>query len=412
MLVRASKQPARKRRGSPRSPRASDARHGLTGQAARWPRQRPQPQCRRGVAPGWRAVILASVCGLAAGCGETAPAVDAPPRAVTAVAAERLAPVSVAPALEVSGVVESRTRIELAFRVTGFVERFHVDEGDRVETGDLLAELDQSDLRHEHRAVRAAAERAAAQAADAARTLARQQELFAHDSTSQQSLDRARSQSEMTRAEAAEARVRVAMAEDKLAKAVLRAPIAGAIEARLIDPHELATAQKPVLVLTELDPLVVRASVADQQLGALALGASARVTTPLWPGREFSGSLVRMGVAADPSTRTVPFEVEIANPDGALRPELAVQVSVPLGEPQEKLLVPLSAVLRDADRTPFCFVVDEVEAGAVAARRRVELGALHEGRVAVVGGLAPGSRIITRGQHFLRTGDPVRVVEE
>jgi len=225
-----------------------------------------------------------------AGCGDPAPAEDAAPRTVTAVAAPPLHPVAVAPSLELPGVVEARTRIELAFRVTGFVERFLVDEGDRVEQGQVLAELDRSDLLHERAAARASARRAAAQAAEADRTLARQEELFARESTSRQALDRAGSQAEMALAEAAEARARARLADERVAKAVLRAPVSGVVEARLVDAHELATAQRPVLVLTELDPLVVRASVADQQLGELARGAPAHVTSPLWPGRTFTAS--------------------------------------------------------------------------------------------------------------------------
>ncbi len=355
--------------------------------------------------------LLLALLLLSVACGD-APAVSSPAELPAAVRVEVVQPQPVGRTLDVPGLVESRHRIELAFRVTGFIERFAVEEGDRVEAGAVLAELDRDELEREVRAARAALARATAHAADAARTFARQKELLARSSTSRQSFDRAQGQLDMARADEREARVGLEMAEDRLAKAVLKAPVSGVIEDRLLDPHELATAQTPVLVLTDLDRVKVRAAISDAQLGRLRVGAEARVRTPLWPERTFTGRVARIGVAANPATRTVPFEVEIENPDHALRPELVVSVQVPLGAPAATTLVPLSAVLRDVDTRPFCFVaVADGEATRVE-RRPVELGSLHGERVAVRAGLAPGERLVTRGQFFVRDGDAVQVLPE
>ncbi len=349
---------------------------------------------------------------LAGGLGcEDAPAVSARVETATAVSVEELAVRPVTPVLVVPGVVEARARIELAFRVAGFVERFHVEEGDRVEAGAILAELDADDLAREVRAARAAVARAKAHAADAERALARQEALLARDTTSRRAHDRALSTSEMASAELSEARVRLEAARDRHGKAVLRAPISGVVERRLLEAHESATAASPVLVLVQLDPVDVRAAVADTEASKLVVGGAAMLRTPLWPGRSFAGTISRVDVAADRATRTVPFEIELANPDGALRPELAMEVEVLLGEPESLLLVPTSAVLRDTDATPFVFVLGGAAEAPHASRRPVVLGALHGERVEAREGLVVGDRLVTRGQHFVRDGERVRVVE-
>ena len=80
--------------------------------------------------------------------------------------------------------------------------------------------------------------------------------------------------------------------------------------------------------------------------------------------------------------------------------------------PVARILVPLAAVLRDADTEPFCFLASGGEGGHVAERRAVRVGGLHGDRIAISSGLETGDRLITRGQHFLRPGDAVRVVRE
>ncbi len=359
----------------------------------------------------WFAAPLLLI-GLACGCGDSPPASNAsssPP--ARAVRVEVVTPREVVTSLRVPGLVEAAARIELAFRVTGFVARFDVDAGDRVEVGQVLAELESEEFERAVRSAHAALARVEAQARDAEQTFRRQQRLLAESTTSQQTLDRARTAHDVARARRDEARVQLEEAEDRLAKATLRAPVAGLIERRLLEPHELATEQTPVLVLTQLETVKVRAAVADARAAELRPGAPALVTTPLQPGHRFEGRIARIDLAADPGTRTVPFEVELPNPELALRPELVVDVVVPTGEPEMLVLVPLACVLRDVDTRPFCLVVDGEGEDLRAARRPVELGAIHGERVAVAAGLVPDERLVVRGEEVLRPGDRVRVVE-
>jgi multidrug efflux system membrane fusion protein len=345
-------------------------------------------------------------------CDE-APAVSAGPAgdAAVAVRVERAVSRALAPTISVPGLVEPKSRIALAFRVTGFVERYAVGEGDRVEAGDVLAELDADDFERRVRVARAALDHAAARARSAAQSYERQSRLRDRNTSSEHTYDEAKSAHEMARAELTEARMHLEQAEDELRKTVLTAPVAGYVERRLVEEHELASARTPVLRLSQLDVVTVRAAVADKFLPRLRVGTSVTIESPQWPDRRFEAPIARIDVAADAATRTVPFEVDLANPDLALRPELVVHVEIATGAAEELILVPLAAVLRDAELTPFCFVASG-DGTKRARRRAVSIGAVHGEHVVVTSGLEAGDRVITRGQHFLRSGDAVRVVEE
>ena len=362
----------------------------------------------RTVALGFRLARLALLTAACSGDPSGAPAQPSRPPApvrVETVAAER-----VAPRLVVPGIVEAKSRIELGFRVSGFVARFGVEEGDRVEAGALCLSIAASDLPPAGRAAPATLAGAGARAAAAELAFGRQRQLFELASTSQKRFDAARLERKMFRAEARGARVELEAAEDRLGKAVLRAPVAGYIERRLVEEHERASAQAPVVVLTELDTVKVRAAVADRDLARLRVGGAAVVRAAAWPEREFRGRLQRIDVAADAATRTVPFEVRVENPELRLRPEMAVEVEVALGAGELVPSVPLAAVLRDLGAEPFAFVVADGGRLPRVERRAVMLGAVHGDRVAVAAGLALGERIVTRGQHFLSDGERVRIV--
>ncbi len=334
------------------------------------------------------------------------------PRREIPVQVEVVHPQQISQSLIVPGIVQPESRIELGFRVDGFIARFPVDKGDRVAAGDLLAELDLADLERAVGLARAALERARAKQEEADSVLQRQSRLLEAQSTSQQNHDRARVAAEVARAEAQRARIELEDAEDRLRKGTLRAPISGYVERRLRDEHERITVDTPVLILTALDVVKVRAAVPDIQIARLRLGRRASVRASAFPDRSFPGEITEIAVAADAQTRTLPFEVSVPNRDLALRPELVVEVELEGEQMAQAYTVPLTAVLREISREPFCFVVRERDGTARAERRSVVLGALYQDRVTISSGLRAGERVVVRGQHFLTAGDPVRIVGE
>ena len=122
-------------------------------------------------------------------------------------------------------------------------------------------------------------------------------------------------------------------------------------------------------------------------------------------------------MASSPETIVTCFSQEyvssgstIASQEPDTRPD-TVSRKISTGAAEQHILVPLAAVLRDAELTPFCFVASG-DGTKRAQRRTVGIGAVHGEHVVVTSGLEVGDHVITRGQHFLRPGDLVRVVED
>jgi len=184
---------------------------------------------QRAESVGWIARIGVALAPLLILACDEAPAVSTGPADVAGVAVrvERAAARAVAPSISVPGLVEPKSRVALAFRVTGFIERYAVEEGDRVDAGDVLAELDADDFERSVRVARAASERAAGQARSAAQSYERQRRLRDRNTSSEHTYDEAKSAHEMASAELTEARMHLEQAEDELRKTVLLAPVAG-----------------------------------------------------------------------------------------------------------------------------------------------------------------------------------------
>jgi RND family efflux transporter MFP subunit len=327
---------------------------------------------------------------------------------------ETLRPQSFTSWVHVSGLVEAEARMDLSFRVDGTIERYHVEEGDYVDTNAVIAELDARDYERNVNLARAALESAEARATEAQRELARQERLVAARTSSTQEHEAAGSAALVTRSEVRQNKLQLEAAEAALEDCQLRAPVAGYIEHRLLEKHEFASLQRPVVVLTQLEHVKVRSSVADRLLASLEKGAEATILSGAWPGREFKGTVIRIALAADPKTHTLPVELRVANPDLALRPAMVVDVALKSGASDPLLTVPLKAVVRDGGLQALCFVVSDTQSSD-GAQLRVEsrpvvLGRLWGDRIAIDAGLSAGDRVIVKGQHFVRSGDAVHVI--
>jgi len=341
----------------------------------------------------------------------TAAPIDAHPP--VAVHVESVAAGPLVQTLILPGVVEAGARVELAFRVGGQIAALHVEVGDPVEAGALIAELDSADLEREVGLAEAALARARAEYRDAEARLGRSRQLHAVASTSQERFEQAQLAVAVLAAQETEAELRLGNARARRDHAQLRAPISGVIERRTVEAHEVVESGEVAFVISQLDYVVVRASVSDRLLPRLREGAGVRVRSAAWPEREFHGRIARLEVAVDRATRSVPFEIELDNEDGALVPELAVEVELRMRVGVDTPTLPLAAVLRDAELEPFCFVVAgstraDGEPGAwTAVRRPLELGEIVDDRVQVAKGLEEGEQVVIRGQHFVHAGDSI-----
>lgn len=386
--------------------------------------------------PVWRRrvvwVALACVAvGVLAWMRLTPPVVDAVP--VEARALVRT--------LQFTGRVKTPARVEVGVTVTGRVARVTVDEGDAVVAGQPLIELEtdearaaaeqaraslaQAEARRESQATLAlsSAEAALGQAEAtlraAERELTRTQELVAQQFYSQSRLDEARRAADVARAQRDAARAQVqanqrsgaergaavaqvataqaalAAAEARLAQLVVRAPAAGRVLLRNVEPGQIVQAGKGLLTLSVQGPTELVAPVDERFLGQLQGGQVARVRADAYPEAPFDARLVRLAPSVDAQSGAVEvtFAVQGALP-AFLREDMTLSIEVRTGARQGARAVPLKALRDTAASSSGERATVLVAKDGRAVAREVVLGLRTLDAVEVRSGLKDGDLVL------------------
>jgi cobalt-zinc-cadmium efflux system membrane fusion protein len=178
---------------------------------------------------------------------------------------------------------------------------------------------------------------------------------------------------------------------------VIRAPVAGTVVEKLIQPGQLLQAgTTPVFTVADLSRVWVMAHIFDTDIGAVHLGDTASVSGA---GRNLSGTVDNIAAEVDPNTRSVAVRVVVNNPGDFLKRQMYVQVGIQDRQATQGILIPVSAILRDDENLPYVYVL---EGDGSFARAHVGLGYRSGDQYAISGGLRPGQQVVTDGALFLQ----------
>ncbi|MFW5883167.1 MAG: efflux RND transporter periplasmic adaptor subunit [Verrucomicrobiota bacterium] len=289
--------------------------------------------------------------------------------------------------------------VTLEAEVSGVVEEIAFENGQRVEAGALLIQLDDDVEQAEMKAARATARLARM-------SFERAQSLRETDAISQSQLDQA--EAELARAEAT-----VDNLQAVIEKKSIRAPFTGVTGIRQVNLGEFLGAGTPIVTLQSFDPIFAEFTLPQQELPRLKAGLAVRVETDALPGREFEGVLTAISPEVEVATRNVRLQATLENDDLLLRPGLFVRVHVQLSETREVVVVPSSAIL-PAPYGDSVFIIEEAEAEDGTVRQTVRQKFVRTGErrgdyVEVVEGLEPGEQIASAGLFKLRNGMVVNI---
>ncbi|MCU0981280.1 MAG: efflux RND transporter periplasmic adaptor subunit [Pirellulaceae bacterium] len=214
---------------------------------------------------------------------------------------------------------------------------------------------------------------------------------------------------------AAEADIQVAQAEVERAEtmlgfATLRAPFDGVVTARRVDPGHLVrvAADEPLLVISRIDPVRVVIEVPETDALLVRPGSPAALRVPSLPGASLAGQVTRTSQSLHSGNRTLRVEIDIANPDGTLKPGAYVQAELEVAVRENALSLPRTAILTQ-DKNTFCLTVDEQ--GKVV-QTPVQLGIQAGTDVEILSGLTGSERVITANVAGFRDGQVVEAVSE
>ncbi len=323
-----------------------------------------------------------------------APSPDRPPPLVRVGAVEAGTLTERWPAL---GDVRAMQSADLAAGAAGPVASVQVREGDRVAAGDLLLDIDRAPAAARFAAARAAAREASIEHERLRAALARREAVTSGVLSSEELVD-ARSRVAAQEARMASLEAAADEAAATLGRHRVRAPFDGVVTARAVDPGDWVTVGQPVLTLVSIDAVEVHVRVPRRVAQALSPGATAAL------GAGGAATVAAIVPAVDPDTRTVLVRLTPA-PGSRLAAGEAVDVDLPVPWAGQGVKVPRDALLLQ----PGSARVMRLD-GDVAVSVTVEVLATADTEALVVGeGLAPGDRVITRGNERARPGQPVRV---
>lgn len=340
------------------------------------------------------------------------------------------------------GRIEPLSKVEVKSKANGIIQALLVDEGDAVEEGQTLVELDKEYLDAQVREARArfeaeeaslevavaAAARARIEAANpelefVRRDFERVQALVAEQVASPQALDEAEKHYQVSRnrkelleaaarsadAQVTQARARVAaaraaldLAEESRRHATIRSPIRGVVLARDTEVGDavssilnLGSAATRIMMLGDTSSVYVEGEVDEADVGRIQSGLPVRTTVESFSGETFAGTVTRIAPMGREKDNVTTFEVRvsISNPQGKLRVNMSANAEIVLEDRRDTRLIPEAALVYDPQGKAFVQVRDAAEKTG-SRRVPVKTGISNGQRTEVVEGVSEGTELV------------------
>jgi multidrug efflux pump subunit AcrA (membrane-fusion protein) len=177
----------------------------------------------------------------------------------------------------------------------------------------------------------------------------------------------------------------------QLSYAQIHSPIAGVVADRMVYPGEMPPSGGPILSVVDISQVVARANVPVKEATSIRVGRPARIAGP---EGDLAGKVTVVSPSVDSSTTTVEVWVQLPNPGERLKPGGTVRVAIIAETIQNTIVVPAAALLNSDEGGPKVMVVDK---GSVAHERKISVGVRQGDRVQIVSGLAAGDQVVTSG---------------
>jgi membrane fusion protein (multidrug efflux system) len=315
-----------------------------------------------------------------------------PAEKVTSVEAERVATDTVLDSLRAVGTLMANEAVVISPEIAGRVARLPFTEGDKVEAGAVLVELDSTILR------------ADLDKAQSDLTLAEANRKRAM-TLANQGTGTLRARDEAVAAYQS-AVANVALAKARLEKAAIAAPFSAMIGMRSVSTGAYVSPGDRIVELADIDPIKVDFRLPELALPNVKAGQAIRVTVDARPGMTFDGEVYVVDPIVDANGRAIRLRARIPNADGKLSPGLFARIEIVVSRRENAVVIPESAVFANGDKRFVYRVIDDR-----AVQTEVELGQRVPGQVEILSGLDRDAVVITAGHGQIRNGSRVAVVK-
>lgn len=265
------------------------------------------------------------------------------------------------------------------------IVKINAEIGDFVSAGQILAEMDDSNL-----------EQAKLRLTNSEEELGRVKQLFDEGGISQSDFD------------ALELNYKVAKRsyENLLENTILRSPVSGVVTARNYDRGDMYGMSQPLYTVQQITPVKLLVPISESDYTKVRKGDKVSVTADALPGNTYVGSIVRIYPTMDAATHTFNVEVQVRNEKRELRPGMFARATVDFGSVENVVIPDQAAVKMQGAGTRQVFVLNPDNTVSVKV---VTLGRHFDNKYEVLEGLAGDETIVVKGQTSLKAGDKVEV---
>lgn len=363
------------------------------------------------VYPGPRraALIVAFVAGVIGGCDEPPADVE---KVVRPVRYAEVVAQGETEARTYSGTARAELETDLSFRVGGTLTRRPVNVGSEVVPGEIIAVLDDTDLRVRLDEARAGLSRAEAELRNAESSYERTRDLYENQNASRTQLDSARALAESAQAQFRAASQQVEAARLQLSYATLAAPQQCTVAEIFAEVNQNVSPGQPVMRLNCGTCAEVVVSVPDSDIARVSEGMAVRASINALPDLTLAGVVQEVGITTGARSTTYPVTVALQERCESVRSGMAVDVTFdfPTSGGSGNLVVPYVAVGEDRNGN-FVFVLEaDAEGRLSAVRRAVEVGSATADGIVITQGLSVGELIATAGVRRLESGQQVKLL--
>jgi RND family efflux transporter MFP subunit len=287
--------------------------------------------------------------------------------------------------LTYNGNIIPKTTTPLSFLLPGTVISIKAEEGDWVEKGQILAELNNTSYKNAYRGTLATQK----QAQDAYNRL-----KTVYDKGS---LPEIRWEDVKTKLEQANSANQIAL--QNLANSTLKAPSNGYIGMRNLEIGETTIPGVPVFNLVAINEVYIKVSVPENEINKIKKDQQASVNIPALGSQLFTGKVEKIGVVANPISKTYDVKISIPNQLMTIKPGMACDISINISSINNIIAVPYQSVIKGDNGQNYVYIVD-VQSKTVV-KTAVKLGSFINNKIEIVSGISIGDLIVTEGKQKL-----------
>ena len=313
---------------------------------------------------------------------------------------------SLAVSLPLSGSLAPLSSATIKSKISGVVEATTVQEGMAVSVGQVLARIDQADLRARLQQQQAMLDEAQAKLAMASKNEGNSQALLQQKYISQNAYDATQNTVDLARANVKSAAAMVAIARIALEDGVIKAPISGVVSKRHVQAGEKLAPDMAVFSIVNLSELTLEAQVPASEIPRVKVGQDVKFKVDGYAQREFIGKVARINPATEMGSRAMLVYISVKNDDSALRAGMFAKGSIVTERSAVATILPMAALRTNNGQQ----VVYKIDQGKVVAQP-VKLGLRNEdeGLVEVTDGLDAGANVIISKLDSVKPGSQVKL---